>query len=167
MIPYFGPLVGETVAFILNVFISPSKALIILILLLCLQIFDGYFLDPKLVGSKVGVRPIWLIFGVVIGGGFLEMDFELQSNLDQPVWNSKTETDITQSPVTLKRLAIFDSSARGYSVHWADNQNSKAKVGDIFGIISEDKKRLEIAIIRRIIMQGQQDYKFGTEVLGV
>ncbi len=104
--------------------------------------------------------------GGVIGGGFLEMDFELQSNLDQPVWNSKTETDITQSPVTLKRLAIFDSSARGYSVHWADNQNSKAKVGDIFGIISEDKKRLEIAIIRRIIMQGQQDYKFGTEVLG-
>lgn len=104
--------------------------------------------------------------GGVIGGGFFEMDFELQSNLDKPVWNSKTETDITQSPVILKRLSIFDSSARGYSVHWADNQSSKAKVGDIFGIISEDKKRLEIAIIRRIIMLGLQDYKFGTEVLG-
>lgn len=104
--------------------------------------------------------------GGVIGGGFFEMDFELQSSLDQPVWNSKTETDITQSAVVLKRLTIFDSSARGYSVYWADNQNSKAKVGDIFGIISEDKKRLEIAIIRRIIMLGQQDYKFGTEVLG-
>lgn len=100
-----------------------------------------------------------------IDGGFLEMDFEQQLILGS-AWNKKNETDITQNPVILKRLTIFDSSTRGYSVYWADNQNSKAKVGDIFGIISEDKKRLEIAIIRRIIMLDQQDYKFGTEVLG-
>lgn len=70
MIPYFGPLIGEIVGFLLNLFVSPTKAISIFLLLLCLQIFDGYFLDPKLVGSKVGVRPIFLIFSVVIGGGF-------------------------------------------------------------------------------------------------
>lgn len=100
-----------------------------------------------------------------IDGGFFELDFEQPSTVDRP-WNHKNEADVTQSPVVLKKLTIFDSSEHGYSLHWADNQNSKAKVGDIFGIISDDKKRLEIAIIRRIIMIDQQDYKFGTEVLG-
>ena len=101
----------------------------------------------------------------VIDDGFFELDFEQPLKLDSP-WSNKTEADITQNSVVLKKLVIFDSSESGYSVHWEDNQNSKAKVGDIFGIISQDKKRLEIAIIRRIIMDGHYDYKFGTEVLG-
>ena len=32
--------------------------------------FDGWYLDPKLIGDKVGVRPFWIIYAVVIAGGF-------------------------------------------------------------------------------------------------
>lgn len=70
MIPYFGPFVGEIVGFLINLFVSPIKAVIVFLVLFSLQMFDGWYLDPKLVGNKVGVRPFWIIYAVVIGGGF-------------------------------------------------------------------------------------------------
>lgn len=70
MIPYFGPFIGEIVGFLFNVFVSPSKGLIVFLVLLALQLFDGWYLDPKLIGDKVGVRPLFIIVAVLIGGGF-------------------------------------------------------------------------------------------------
>lgn len=70
MIPYFGPFIGEIIGFLFNVFVSPTKALIIFFVLLCLQMFDGWYLDPKLIGNRVGVRPLYIIIAVLIGGGF-------------------------------------------------------------------------------------------------
>ena len=70
MIPYFGPFVGEIVGFLINLFVSPIKAVIVFVVLFSLQMFDGWYLDSKLVGNKVGVRPFWIIYAVVIGGGF-------------------------------------------------------------------------------------------------
>lgn len=69
MIPYFGPLVGMLVGFIINLFFNPLKALIVLIFLFLLQQFDGWYLDPKLVGGKVGLSPFLVIFAVTLGGG--------------------------------------------------------------------------------------------------
>ena len=48
---------------------SIIMGIIIFGFLLLLQQFDAWFLDPKLIGHKVGVRPLVLIFAVVIGGG--------------------------------------------------------------------------------------------------
>lgn len=101
-----------------------------------------------------------------IDGGFTEINFILQSAHNKATWDHKHVIDISNRAVSLKKLTIFDSSARGYSVHWADNESSKAKIGDIFALISKDKKHLEIAIIRRIATTSEEDYKFGTEVLG-
>lgn len=70
MIPYFGPFIGEVVGVLFNIFVSPMKALVVFIVLFSLQMFDGWYLDPKLVGDKVGVRPFWIILAVIIGGGF-------------------------------------------------------------------------------------------------
>jgi len=70
MIPYFGPLVGELVGIIVAIFVSPIKALIVFALLFCIQQFDAWYLDPKLIGKKVGVSPFGIILGVTIGGGF-------------------------------------------------------------------------------------------------
>lgn len=70
MIPYFGPLIGEIVGVIVAVFVSPMKALIVFILLLSIHLFDAWYLDPKLIGKKVGVSPFGIILGVAIGGGF-------------------------------------------------------------------------------------------------
>ena len=69
MIPYFGPLIGELVGAFIGIFQSPGMAFMILIYLLVVQQFDAWFLDPKLVGNKVGVSPLVLIFAVTLGGG--------------------------------------------------------------------------------------------------
>ncbi|PRR81309.1 AI-2E family transporter [Clostridium vincentii] len=69
MVPYFGPLVGELVGGIVGIFISPSMAIGTVLFLIVLQQFDAWYLDPKLVGNKVGVRPFFIIFGVMVGGG--------------------------------------------------------------------------------------------------
>lgn len=70
MIPYFGPLVGEIVGAVITIFVSPIKAIIVFLLLLTIQQFDAWYLDPKLIGKKVGVSPLGIIFAVVIAGGF-------------------------------------------------------------------------------------------------
>ena len=70
MIPYFGPFIGEILGFLINVFVSPMKGVVVFLALFALQMFDGWYLDPKLIGNKVGVRPFWIIYAVVIGGGF-------------------------------------------------------------------------------------------------
>ncbi|MGE0755235.1 MAG: AI-2E family transporter, partial [Alphaproteobacteria bacterium] len=31
------------------------------------QIIEGYFITPKLVGDKVGLHPVWIIFGMLAG----------------------------------------------------------------------------------------------------
>lgn len=68
MIPYFGPFIGMVVGFFINVFVSPMKALIVLIYLFLLQQFDAWYLDPKLIGNRVGLSPFLVILGVTIGG---------------------------------------------------------------------------------------------------
>lgn len=70
MIPYFGPFVGMVVCALVEVFVSPMKAIIVFIFLLAVQQFDAWYLEPKLVGNKVGIGPFWIILGVTIGGGF-------------------------------------------------------------------------------------------------
>lgn len=69
MIPYFGPLVGMVVGFIINIFFNPLKAFIVLLFIFLLQQFDGWYLDPKLVGGKVGLSPFLVILAVTVGGG--------------------------------------------------------------------------------------------------
>ena len=70
MIPYFGPFVGEVVGAAVGLFVSPAMAITIFIFLLALQQFDALYLDPKLIGDKVGVKPFYIILAVTIGGGF-------------------------------------------------------------------------------------------------
>lgn len=69
MIPYFGPFIGMIPAFILSLFINPSMAIWVLIFIFLLQQFDGWYLGPKILGDKVGVSPLLIIFAVTVGGG--------------------------------------------------------------------------------------------------
>ena len=70
MIPYFGPFIGAIPGAVIELVISPVKALIFLIMILCLQQFDGLFLGPKLMGSSTGMKPLWIIFAITLGGKF-------------------------------------------------------------------------------------------------
>ena len=71
MIPYFGPLVGIVVSATVALFVKPSLVIIIVIFLLILQQFDAWYLEAKLVGKKVGVKPLLIMVAVLVGGGLL------------------------------------------------------------------------------------------------
>lgn len=73
MIPYFGPFIGMMVSFSINVFFSPTKAIFSVILLFLIQQFDAWYLDPRMIGHKVGLSPLSVVFAVTIGGGLYGM----------------------------------------------------------------------------------------------
>lgn len=68
MIPYFGPFIGAVPGILILLFISPLKALIFAIMILCLQQFDGLILGPKILGDSTGMKPLWIIFAITVGG---------------------------------------------------------------------------------------------------
>nr|WP_246517409.1 AI-2E family transporter [Clostridium aciditolerans] len=68
MIPYFGPFIGMIPPFIINLFYDPKKAFWILLFLILLQQFDSLYLEPKLVGGKIGLSPFLIILGITVGG---------------------------------------------------------------------------------------------------
>ena len=57
------------VGFTFNIFVNPIRAFVVLIFLFLLQQFDGWYLDPKLIGGKVGLSPFLIILAVTLGGG--------------------------------------------------------------------------------------------------
>lgn len=69
MIPYFGPFIGMIPAFILTLFVNPNMVIWVILFILLLQQFDGWYLGPKILGDKVGVSPLLIIFAVTVGGG--------------------------------------------------------------------------------------------------
>ena len=68
MIPYIGPFIGGAVGIVILLASSPKTALIFFIMILCLQQFDGNILGPRILGGKVGVKPLWIIISLMIGG---------------------------------------------------------------------------------------------------
>ena len=71
MIPFFGPFIGAVpVIFITLLFdiTNPLKAVWIGIFILLLQQFDGNILGPKILGDSIGIKPIGIIFSIIVGG---------------------------------------------------------------------------------------------------
>lgn len=68
MIPYFGPFIGAVPGALILLLISPVKAVIFVILILVLQQFDGLILGPKILGDSTGLKPLWIIVAITIGG---------------------------------------------------------------------------------------------------
>lgn len=70
MIPYFGPFIGAIPGIFILLMVSPFKALGFSVLILALQQFDGLILGPKILGDSTGLRPLWIIFAITVGGSF-------------------------------------------------------------------------------------------------
>lgn len=68
MIPYFGPFIGAIPGILILLFVRPIHAVAFAILILCLQQFDGLILGPKILGNSTGMKPLWIIFAITIGG---------------------------------------------------------------------------------------------------
>jgi predicted PurR-regulated permease PerM len=70
MVPYLGPLIGEVIGGIMGLFVSPMMGITVFVFLFVLQQFDAWYLDPKLIGNKVGVKPFFILIALAIGGGY-------------------------------------------------------------------------------------------------
>ncbi|NDE90777.1 MAG: AI-2E family transporter [Alphaproteobacteria bacterium] len=72
-IPIVGTLTGIIASLIMAFvqFDQASQIGVIALIFLIAQILDGYFLTPKLVGDRVGLHPVWIIFAVLAGGKLL------------------------------------------------------------------------------------------------
>ena len=70
MIPYFGPIIGAIPGVLIYLLVDPLLALFFAIFILVLQQFDGIYLGPKILGQSTGIRPIWVIFGITVGGAY-------------------------------------------------------------------------------------------------
>lgn len=70
MIPYFGPFIGAVPGVLIYLFLSPLQALGFAFMILVLQQFDGLFLGPKILGSSTGLKPLWVIFAITLGGAY-------------------------------------------------------------------------------------------------
>ncbi len=71
LIPMFGAFVGCGVGAFLIFMISPTKALIFVIVFLVLQQIEGNFIYPHVVGNSVGLPSIWVLVAVSVGGSLM------------------------------------------------------------------------------------------------
>lgn len=69
LIPFFGPIFGAGVIFLLS-FLSLGfgKAIWILVLQILLGQIDSNVIQPKIIGHSVGISPFWVIFSVLVFG---------------------------------------------------------------------------------------------------
>lgn len=69
VIPYFGPFIGAIPSILITLMVSPMDALIFSVMILALQQLDGNIIGPAILGNSLGLKPIWIIFSVTVGGG--------------------------------------------------------------------------------------------------
>ncbi len=66
-VPYLGPILGAVPPVLLALFTSPLAALWVVIAFVAIHQLEGHIVVPKLMGSAVGVHPLVVIFGLLIG----------------------------------------------------------------------------------------------------
>ena len=66
VIPFFGPFIGGIPCAFLIFCVNPLHGLIFAGFILVLQQFDGNYLDPHIVGKKVGMKPIYVLLACTL-----------------------------------------------------------------------------------------------------
>jgi len=68
-VPIVGAFIGGGIGAFMILTVDPMQALIFIIFLVVLQQLEGDLIYPRVVGSSVGLPPIWVLFAVTVGGG--------------------------------------------------------------------------------------------------
>jgi predicted PurR-regulated permease PerM len=71
IVPTIGPIVAAIPAIIVALTISPGLALSVIVFYILLQMLENNLLVPKIMEKAVGINPIVIIIGVLIGSKFL------------------------------------------------------------------------------------------------
>lgn len=73
-IPYVGVLFGFLVSLIIGYIQFDAelyKLILIALIFIISQTIEGNFITPNLIGNKVGLHPIWIMFGLLVGANLL------------------------------------------------------------------------------------------------
>lgn len=68
IIPIFGPFIGAIPGTVLVLIAEPKKAIWFIVFIIVLQQLDGNIIGPKILGSKIGLSPFWMLFSIIIFG---------------------------------------------------------------------------------------------------
>ena len=71
LIPIFGAFIGCFISFFLILLVSPTKAILFLVLFLVLQQIEGNLIYPHVVGGSVGLPSVWVLMAVTVGGSLM------------------------------------------------------------------------------------------------
>lgn len=71
LVPILGAYVGAAVGVVVLLLVKPLDSLIFLIFLVILQQVEGNLIYPRVVGSSIGLPPVWTLFAVVFWGGVM------------------------------------------------------------------------------------------------
>jgi len=66
-VPYIGPVLGAIPPVLLALFISPITAIWVVIAFVAIHQLEGHVVVPQIMGEAVGVHPLVVIFGLLIG----------------------------------------------------------------------------------------------------
>lgn len=69
VIPILGPFIGGIPSAFILLMVDPIKGLWFIVFIIVLQQIDGNIIDPHVVGNSIGLSGIWVMFGVIVGGG--------------------------------------------------------------------------------------------------
>lgn len=68
LIPLLGPIIGAVPAALAALFISPLKALLVILFFVVIQQIDNYVISPNIMKYQVGVHPGIIILSLMVGG---------------------------------------------------------------------------------------------------
>ena len=73
VIPIVGTAIGAVTCVVLAIiqFGTWEGALTIAAIFVAIQVFEGNILQPKLVGDRVGLHPLWIVFALMAGGALV------------------------------------------------------------------------------------------------
>jgi len=68
IIPYFGPFIGAIPAILVALTISLKMTIWVIVINLIIQILEGNVLSPLIMGKRLHLHPILIIFALLVGG---------------------------------------------------------------------------------------------------
>ena len=69
MVPFFGPFIGAIPSIFILLMVSPKTAVIFTFFVLFLQQLDGNVIGPRILGNSLGLSPLWVLAGILVGNG--------------------------------------------------------------------------------------------------
>lgn len=69
LVPYAGPFIGGGLTVLIVLFFGSGKqSLMVFMIIVGLQLLEGLYVEPKILGKELNLHPLWVFLSVLIGG---------------------------------------------------------------------------------------------------